>query len=464
MLISFTLSYSSKLVARYRFLAELCPVLVFGTACIAQDAGYADVRRSTLERGGFDVRWRAVDEGGRPDERARELLAKPLTADAAVQVALLKSPDVQAAFEELGLARADVVGALRLPNPVAEGSIHFHDDGPEYEVAALIALNDLLFLPWRSGAAHAELDAAKLSVAGAILDLALDVRVAYFRYVAARQIVELRRTVLLAARGSYDSAQALHDAGNITDLDLATQRALYEDARLLVARAESDQVKERARLTSLMGLSGLGIEWRAPGRLPDADISRGAPNDVERRALEKSLDLDLARRRYTAAAKRANVARAEGLVPELRAGAMGEKETDQGWGFGPTAQIEVPIFYQGGGEVARARSEMRIQQQRFTSAAMHIRAAVQEVTSRLETARSAVAFYRDVQLPLREQIVQQTQLQYNAMSIGVFQLLDAKRDQIETARGYVEAQRDYWIARSELDQLLAGRLVPLRDE
>lgn len=451
-------------LSRFGWLVHYCPALLFATACVAQDAGYADVRRSTLAQHGMDVRWRAVDAGGRIEERTRELIAKPLTGDTAVQVALLNSPDVQVAFEELGLARADIVRAIRLPNPVAEGSIHFHDEGPEYGFGVLIALNDLLFLPWRSGAAHATLDAAKLAVAGAILDIALEVRIAYFRYVAAKQIAELRRTVLLAARGAYDSAQALHEAGNITDLDLANERALYEDTRLLVARAERDQVKERARLTSLMGLAGAGIQWSAPARLPDADVAEGPPKDVERRALENSMDLELARRRYTAAGKQANLARAEGLVPELRAGAMGEKETDQGWGFGPTAQIELPLFYQGGGEVARARSEMRTQQGRYLSAAMQVRAAVQEITSRLETARSAVVFYRDVQLPLREHIVQQTQLQFNAMNVGVFQLLQAKREQIETLRDYVETQRDYWIARSELEQLLAGRLVRVRED
>jgi cobalt-zinc-cadmium efflux system outer membrane protein len=72
-------------------------------------------------------------------------------------------------------------------------------------------------------------------------------------------------------------------------------------------------------------------------------------------------------------------------------------------------------------------------------------------------------FYREVQLPLREQIVNETQLNFNAMSTGVFQLLQAKRDQIEAGRAYVETLRDYWIARSEADQLLAGRLVRVRE-
>src|SRR4029434_11158654 len=106
-------------------------------------------------------------------QRTQKLVGRALTADGAVQVALLNNPKVQVAFEELGLARADLVRALRLPNPVAEGALHYHGADRQVELGVLIGLNDLLFLPARSGAAHAALDAAKLSVAGAVLDLAL---------------------------------------------------------------------------------------------------------------------------------------------------------------------------------------------------------------------------------------------------------------------------------------------------
>jgi cobalt-zinc-cadmium efflux system outer membrane protein len=54
--------------------------------------------------------------------------------------------------------------------------------------------------------------------------------------------------------------------------------------------------------------------------------------------------------------------------------------------------------------------------------------------------------------------VDETLRQYNAMNATVFALLSAKRDHIEGGRAYVEALRDYWTARAELEQLLAGRL------
>lgn len=439
------------------------PFVLLSTACAAQDAGYADTRHS-LERFRLDAHWRAVDDQGNPEENTRALLAKPLDADTAVRVAMLNNADVQSAFEELGVARAALVTALRLPNPVVEGGVAFHKPNPDFEFGALLAINDLLFLSTRAGAAQAGLDAAKLSVAGNILDLALDVRIAYYRYVAARQVVDLRRHVLLAARSSFESAEELHRVGNTTDLDFHNQRALYEDQRLLEAQAESELTRERARLEALMGLAGSGAKWDTVTLLPNADTASILPADAEGRALDKSLDLEIARRRFTAAAKRANLARAEGLLPEVRAGVTVEKEYDEAnWGVGPKFQVELPLLYQGGGEIARAQSDMRRERNAYTSAAQQIRAAVHEVGSRLETARASVAFYREVQLPLREQIVNETQLNFNAMSTGVFQLLQAKRDQIEAGRAYVETLRDYWIARSEADQLLAGRLVRLRE-
>ena len=50
------------------------------------------------------------------------------------------------------------------------------------------------------------------------------------------------------------------------------------------------------------------------------------------------------------------------------------------------------------------------------------------------------------------------QLQYNGMFVGVFQLLQARRDQIDAAREYIEALRDYWTARANLERAVGGRL------
>ena len=74
-------------------------------------------------------------------------------------------------------------------------------------------------------------------------------------------------------------------------------------------------------------------------------------------------------------------------------------------------------------------------------------------------ARARALHYRQTLLPLAARVVSESQREYNAMVIGVFQLLQAKRDEIETGRRYVEALTDYWVARTELERAVGGELA-----
>ena len=438
--------------------AVLVAAAAFG--CVPKDAGYQDARRTVASRTGNDVRWHAVDGGGETARRTQVLLSAPLTVDAAVQIALLNSAEVQAAFESIGVARAELVSALALPNPELEGAVLYHldrDESPKLSLRAKLSLSRLLFLPWKNGAASAELDAASAGVAGEVLDLAFAVREAFYEHQADTQLVELSRSVARGARASYEAAQRIHAAGNMTDLDLANEQALYEQARLDLAQGESELLASHERLAALLGIWGKDAAFRVAGRLADPPEVGPEVRDLERQALARSLDLSIARKRFGAAARQRNVAQAEGLLPDLRAGAEAEREEGD-WKVGPVAELELPLFYQGQGEVAAAEAGMRRARQRHHQLSTTIRAAARASASRLLAARERATYIKTVLLPLRARIVDETQLAYNAMSVGVFQLLEAKRDQIQAGRSYVEALRSYWTARAAVDQLLRGRL------
>lgn len=405
---------------------------------------------------------RTRDAGSSPwpmTQDVRALMARPLTAESAAQVALANNRGVRAIIEELGVAEARATHARRLPNPTLEGAMRFEGEGrPELEVGAMIDVTDLLLFASRSSAAGAEVEAAKLSVVGALLDLAYDTRRAFYVHQAAAELAELRRTVLQAFAASSDLAQRLRQAGNITELDLANERSLFEAARLDLQAAELGVAAARERLNALMGLWGRGTEWRAPPRLPEIPERELALEKLESTSIERSLDLAIAKRRFEGAAKRANAAQAQGWLPELKAGVSAERS--DAWAVGPAVELEVPIFYQGQGETGVAKSEMRQQQNHYTDLAVTLRASARNAGARLAAEREAVLYFERVLLPLKQQIVDQSQLEYNAMLIGLFQLLQAKREQIESAAAYVGHQRDYWIARTNVEQLLAGRRPP----
>ena len=62
-------------------------------------------------------------------------------------------------------------------------------------------------------------------------------------------------------------------------------------------------------------------------------------------------------------------------------------------------------------------------------------------------------------MPAQQTVMEQTVLQYNAMQLGVFQLLDARRELLDVQLAYADTIREYWSAHAEYEALLSGRTV-----
>ena len=180
--------------------------------------------------------------------------------------------------------------------------------------------------------------------------------------------------------------------------------------------------------------------------------------NLEKIAIEKSIDLSLARQKIIAIGMQLGIAKATALVPSLDLGAEMERAASD-WATGPLIGFEIPIFDRNQGKVALAKSELRRRQQEFHALGVEIRATVRAARHRLTTARQTALFYQNEILPLRRKIVEQVQLQYNAMQVGTPRLLLAKQQEIEAGQGYIQSLYSYHVARVELEQILAGRLL-----
>lgn len=436
-------------------------------ACLALGAtlgcGTGRVDYSEL-KSAADARWQRASSLSVAGERSvAELLRHPLNAEAAARLALLNNRGARALAEESNIARANLVGARRLPNPTVHGAMVFHGgETPELEFDVMLSVTDLVLLAARAGAAEAGAEAARLTAVGELIDLAFEARRAFFDYQAALHALELRRSVVAATDASADAAQRLRAAGNITELALANERSLLAEARLSLQSSEVTAAAARERLNALMGLWGRDIEWQADGRLPEPPSQELALKQLEVDSIRSSLDLEIAKQGYAAAAKSANVARAAGLVPQLRAGVAAERQDS--WGVGPAVELELPLFYQGQGERGVAEAQRRQREDRYADTAVRVRSSARTLSTQLAAARARVLYVRDVLLPLKQKVLEETQLQYNAMLVGVFQLLEVRRTQIEATASYVDQLRDYWRVRTSAEQLLAGRLPEPRPE
>lgn len=432
-----------------------------GCASVNLSAGFPEVTAAVEERYSAKISWNQGTElDSESAERLRSLLQRKLTADDAVQIALLNNRDLQAMYSDLGVAQADLVQAGLLRNPILDASVAFHlgPVRPDLQLGVVFGLLDALYVPLRKRVAAAQFEEAKLRVTGAVLDFVLEARGTFYRHQADEQMLELRTAIVEALTASFDVSRRLHEAGNITDLGLARDRAAMERAKLELRAAEVAARQSRERLNILMGLSGRNTEWEIEQRLPDVPAEPLPVDGIERSAVTRSLDLAHARQRVAAVGQRLGYDRATALIPSLEVGATAEKESDEVWGVGPSVAVPIPVFDQGQARVARSAAELRRVQHEYYALAVRVRSTARAVLDRLQGAGDRARYYRDILLPLQERIVSEAQLQYNAMQLGVFELLRDRQQQIETGVAYVEVLRDYWVARAELQHILSGRL------
>ena len=446
-------------------LLVLAALIASGCASASPERAFEGVRERVEEGSGQVTEWSGVSAPAEEiADRVSELLAGEVDADEAAGVALLGNRHLQATYAELGIAAADLARASRVPNPMLE-VVALFDDGEAnlIELSLVGELLDALLLPLRKAMAEDAYEIAELRVTREALAVATAVRREHYALQADLQSLELLRRVLLATEASDDMAEALYTAGNISRLDRLRERDLLEQTKLQVAEAEMRVLERRERLNRAMGLWGpAAMAWRPAPRLPDPPADPPETADLERRAVAGSLELRTAYREVAQAARRLGFGTIGVLAPEVEMGVVAEGEREEGgdreWAVGPLLAVPIPIFDQGQAAKARGRAEIRGLWDRYTALAVDVRSTAREAAMRLGFAHQRAAYYRDVVIPLRQQVTYETQLHYNAMFLGVFQLLEAKQREIDAGLGYIAALRDYWTARADLGALEAGVL------
>ncbi|MCE9592089.1 MAG: TolC family protein [Planctomycetes bacterium] len=432
-------------------------------ACTAvqRDAGFSDVSRVAIERTGKDIHWlRGGPEDAAVAKRVHEMLSRELTVEDAVQVALLNNRGLQATYEDLGVAQANLVQAGLLSNPVLSGQIKpaLSGPGPEIELSLTQNFLELLYIPMREKVAAAKLDEAKQRVASEVLDLAARVRVQFLRAQGDAQLVELRRQVVQSTDASATLARRMHEAGNITDAMLDAEHLLHEQAQLDLADAATAAALSRERLSEIMGVDGDHPAWSIAAHLPDLPKEEIDAAGAEQKAVDRSLDVAAARLRVESSAKVAGLTKASALVPDLSAGAAAKRETSGDWLLGPAFTLPIPLLDQGQARISGAQAEFRRARFEHDEALVRVRAAARSAVIQLHAAHAKAVKYRDAIVPRRHNITEETQKEYNGMLVGVLQLLDARRQEIDAGRRSVEALRDYWVARARFDSILSGRI------
>jgi outer membrane protein TolC len=391
------------------------------------------------------------------ERHVRRLLVSTLSADAAVQIALLNNKALQAAYNDLGIAEAAKVEASLPPNPAFSASRL--STSVELDIERRIAgdILALATLPTRADIAADRFRQAQLAAAAETLRIGVEARRNYYRAVAARALVTYLIEANAAAETSAKLAKELGTTGAMNKLDQAREQSFQVELDAQLAAARQQAASEREALIRSLG-SDAGI--KLPDALPTLPRrSRNLPA-VEAEAVRRRLDLQIARIEVDVLAKSYGLTNATRFINLLEVAGVSRTQREasgvRGAGGGTEVEFQVPIFDFGEVRLRQAGETYMAAVNRLTEKAVNVRSEAREAYQVYRSSYDIARRYRDQVLPLRKVITDETLLRYGAMQIDVFGLIAEARQRLAVNVAVIDAQRDFWLASANLAAAMAG--------
>lgn len=433
--------------------------ILSGCSTVSLDKSFEDVSTLVHDRAQTKIVW-AKDKASEDEvsKRVSTLLLEPLTPEKAAEIALLNNKRVQATYEELGIQRAELLQAGLLRNPIFEVRPRFASGGggTNLELGLSQSLFETFFIPLRQRIATSRLEVVKATVASELINVATDTKKAYFELQGALQTLDVAKRVLENADASFETTKSLHAAGNTSVLNFQIDNAQYEEAKSALIDAESDVYEKDETLRALLGIGGVSELKIAPKlSVPPKDtLDR---KSLEEKVLDQSLELKVAKLEVDAVGAELGL-QSSYLLSNGEIGVSSERDLDGTWVTGPNLLIPLPIFDQGQAFSEGASARLRRAEGLYNALLNQKRSELRAVLKKMESSMRKATLYERTILPLRASITNETQTNYNAMLDGVFDLLNAKKTEIQAALGYIEALKTYWTERAELQKLLGVNL------
>ncbi len=406
------------------------------------------VRETVRCRTGQEISWKRQIE-------CRELDEQELTLPQALVTALLNNPRLQAAYEQVGIAQADLAQASLLKNPLTELAIRY-DHLSHYMVEAGLMQNilEICLMPLKKKMALAERAAAKAEVAGLVINLIAGVKTAFVSLQTKELLLKKKKLLQEAALAAFEFAKRLDQAGNITGLERERYQLLYETSALELFEAEIAAYEAKEALQVLLGLNGTCSTWNVSSELPPLLIE--VPECLEEKVIFANFELQAKRYRLLALAAHSGIKVADTVFIEGGAGVHAEREPSGEWYTGPQVVFGLPLFDWGGAQKAKGKAEMWQLMQLYAAETIELRSKARLAAYRLKHACEVYQHLADKLLPLAEDITRNTLKYYNGMQKGVFDVLSAKREEIEVEERKFKVLLDCLKASTELEKLVNG--------
>ncbi|UXS41762.1 TolC family protein [Agrobacterium tumefaciens] len=454
----------------------LClPFLLGGCVTAAQyasrDAGFTNVSARTSEATGKQAVWvQNRAEAQATQARVKSLMAagKSLDVETAVQVALLNNKGLQAAYADLGESAATAWQSTMLVNPrVGIGLTGIGTPGLRaYQaIEGVVVTNILALATLKKNVEIADTGFRKAQLGAALktLQLAADTRRAWITAVAAWENVGQLAQAQTAADAASELAVKLGEAGSLNKEGQAREQVFYAELTGQIARARLEARLAKEELTRLMGLWGADIEYTIPNRLPPLPKALTKRDMIEAEALQRRVDLQMAKLDLEATARSFKLTEATRYVTdlEIRSGFETEREVEDGEIHKQTtgnAELEfvIPIFDSGQARMRESELAYMRAANLLAEKAVNVRSEARSAYQAYRSNYDIARHYRNSVVPLRTKIEEQSLLTYNGMITNTFELLADSREKVNSSLLAINAKRDFWLAEASLAPAIYG--------
>ena len=393
---------------------------------------------------------------------------KTISADTAVQVALLNNKGLQAAYANVGLSATEAWQQATPENPVVSIGllgIGAAELGAYRAIEGMIATNilDAKTRKQRVALADVNFRAAQLTAVNETLTLANQTRQAWINAVATFETVSYLKRAKATSDAGSELARKLGETGALNKAGQAREHAFNAELAGQLAQARMNATGAKEELTRLMGLWGADVDYYVPDALPALPRSVGRMANIEGKALNNRVDLRVAKLGLEAQAAAFGLTDQTRLVTDLEiiAGFEAEREVEDGErSTETTPQVElefvIPIYDTGKARMRKAELAYLQAANVLAEKAVNVRSEARGAETAYQASYKIARHYRDVLVPLRKTVEEEGLLSYNGMITNTFELLTDVREKLGASLESANAKREFFMAQANLTAAIYG--------
>ncbi len=432
-------------------------LLLSGCHKIRIENEFKALKNSLRDSAGADIRYDSCSDPAR-EITIRNQLAHGLSRDEAVKITLQNNPSLQADFDRLGIAKADLIQAGLYTNPQTTTLVHIptKDHGPDaaqvdIESTLTGKLSDLWRVPLRTRIHEDELQIVTLRILTTILDLIEQTKSAYDSTVKANLQLENDELLLSFTKELRDEIYYRQGFGYSNELHKNNADAQVTVAQSAVINRKKESMSTSLHLTELLGIS----PTRHPIVLTDSIMeSRQVPTIacLEGYTLENHPEILIARykiKRYedTVTFEKASIWK------DVAIGVGYKQDFDKQFrGWGPAVDFEIPLFDTNYAQIAKAEFELERAKKKMRSKTIKVQREIRMYSIQAQQELLEIKHYSKKVIPSYEKSVDYTYTYAQTMQLTMLEALDSQLNLYRAKQELIEKYYNFHSSYNKLER------------